>query len=82
MAGLQVACKVHVQGGGESWCVPQKNLWNLDHLILDYLCRLPLLGHSYILSPFHPYIAFMPVQFLMCINIYNFIRFTTVHITC
>ena len=35
----------------------------------DFLCRLPLPGHSYILSPFHPFIAFMPVQFLMCISI-------------
>ena len=31
---------------------PRKILGNLDHLTLDFLCRLPLLGHSYILSPF------------------------------
>ena len=77
MAGLQVARKAHIQGGGVLGRPPEFFL-NLDHLILDFLCRLPLLGHSYILSPFHPYIAFMPVQFLMCISI----RFTTVHKTC
>ena len=56
--------------GGEYWGIPQKNL---DHLIRDFLCRLPLLGHSYILSPFHPYIAFMPVQFLTCIKYINYL---------
>ena len=69
MAGLQVACEAHIQGGECLGASPQKILGNLDHLILDFLCRLPLLGHSYILSPFHPYIAFMPVQFLTCISI-------------
>ena len=76
VAGLQVACEAHIQGG-KYWGTPApEETGNLDHLILiiiipgtsDFLCRLPLTRHSYILSPFHPYIAFMPVQFHMCNN--------------
>ena len=52
---------------GESLGASLKKMFgNLGHLILDFLCRLPLLGRSYILSPFYPYIVFMPVQFLIC----------------
>ena len=66
----------HTFKGGKYWGIPQKKL---DHLVLiiyipstsDFLCRLPLPGHSYILSPFHPYIAFMPVQFLCAITVYK-----------
>ena len=39
-----------------------------NNKLLYLLCRLPLPGHRYILSPFDPYIAFMHVQF-MCISI-------------
>ena len=42
-----------------------------DPLILYLLSRLPLPGHSYILSPFDPYIAFMHVQFMYISIIYN-----------
>ena len=71
VAGLQVACEVHIQGGGEVLGHPPLKKWEFrpsytDYYIpgtSDFLCRLPLPGHSYILSPFHPYIAFMPVQF-------------------
>ena len=74
VAGLQVACEAHIQGGKVLGHPPPEKIRNLVHLIYtvytsDFLCRLPLPGHSYILSPFHPYIAFMPVQLHMCISI-------------
>ena len=74
VAGLQVACEAHIQVLGH----PPEKHWEFSPSYTDYipvtsdfLCsyRLPLPGHSYILSPFHPYIAFMPLQFLMCISI-------------
>ena len=69
VAGLQVACEAHIQGGKVLGHPPRKN-WEFrytDYIpgTSDFLCRLPLPGHSYILSPFHPCIAFMPVQFLI-----------------
>ena len=70
VAGLQVVCEAHIQRGKVLGHPPEK----LDHLVLiiyipgtsDFLCRLPLPGHR---SPFHPYITFMPVRFLMRISI-------------
>ena len=64
VAGLQVACEAHIQGGkvlGHPPPPPEK-IMNLDHLILiiiipgtsDFLCRFPLTGHSYILLPSIP----------------------------
>ena len=84
VTGLQVACEAHnLHVGGHP---PEFRPSYTDHVsiynnkLLYLLCRLPLPGHRYILSPFDPYITFMHVQF-MCISIivYNYIRFTTEH---
>ena len=73
VAGLQVACEAHIQGEKVLGHPPLKKIRPsyTDYIpgTSDFLCRFPLPGHSYILSPFHPYIAFMPVQFLMYISI-------------
>ena len=73
VAGLQIACEAHIQGGKVLGHPTRIFGGILDSLILTtsayLLCRPPLPGHSYIISPFHPYIAFMPVQFLQCISI-------------
>ena len=60
MAGLQVACEAHIQGGKVLGHPPWEFRPSYTDYIpgtLDFLCRLPLLGHSYILSPFHPHLA-------------------------
>ena len=76
VTGLQVACEAHNLHVGEKFLGASPRI--LDPLILItsvynnkllyLLCRLPLPGHRYILSPFDPYIAFMHVQFI-CISI-------------
>ena len=71
VAGLQVVCEAHnLHVGGK---FPQNFRPSYtDHFNIMYLlCRLPLPGHRYILSPFDPYIAFMHVQF-MCISIIHY----------
>ena len=52
VAGLQVACEAHIQGGKVLGRPPRKN-WKFRPSYTDYipgtsdfLCRLPLSGHS------------------------------------
>ena len=50
VAGLQVACEVHIQGGKVLGHPPLKNLEfrpYTDYIpgTSDFLCRLPLTGH-------------------------------------
>ena len=75
VAGLQVACEAHIQGG-KYWGIPPEKIGNLDHLILIIypVLRIFSVGSHCqgIVTSYLPstpiYIAFMPVQFLMCNN--------------
>ena len=50
VAGLQVACEAHIQGG-KYWGNPPVKIGNLDHLILiiypvlQVACEAQILGH-------------------------------------
>ena len=68
----QSTCRRKILGASPSLNFRPSYTDHFNIIIIMYLlCRLPLPGHRYILSPFDPYIAFMHVQF-MCISIIHY----------
>ena len=59
------------KGGSIGGIPPEKDQLIYPVVQIFSVARLQLLGHSYILSPFHPYIAFMPVYTIPHVHEYN-----------